>query len=85
MPTPTSEQQIAIHDHDHDLVVTAGAGSGKTFVLVERYLHLLEVHPEWTLDQVVAITFTEKAAREMRNRVRAEIERRAAAKGGTAT
>lgn len=83
MPTPTAEQLTAIHDRDHDLVVTAGAGSGKTFVLVERYLYLLEVHPDWTLDQVVAITFTEKAAREMRNRVRAEIERRAAAERGS--
>ena len=51
-----------------DVVVTAGAGAGKTRTLVARYLSLLAegLSPR----QVVAITFTKKAAREMRNRVR---------------
>lgn len=50
-------------------VVVAGAGSGKTRVLVRRYLELL-VHNPWQLNQLVAITFTQKAAQEMRDRVR---------------
>lgn len=50
-------------------VVVAGAGSGKTRVLVRRYLELL-VHNDWQLNQLVAITFTQKAAQEMRDRVR---------------
>lgn len=50
------------------LVVTAGAGSGKTRTLVGRYLGLLEAG--LPLRSIVAITFTDKAAREMRNRIR---------------
>ena len=55
------------------MVVTAGAGAGKTLTLVARYLALLaEGRP---LRGAIAITFTEKAAREMRNRVRDEVRR----------
>ncbi len=55
----------------------AGAGTGKTWVLVQRFMHLLETHPEWALESIVAITFTEKAAREMRSRLRKAIEDKA--------
>ncbi len=74
--TFTFEQQQAISIHDKNLIVTAGAGSGKTRVLVERYLKLLELHADWKLTDLVAITFTEKAAREMRDRVRLTIQKR---------
>jgi ATP-dependent helicase/nuclease subunit A len=57
--------------------LTASAGSGKTYVLVERYLRLLESRPTWTLRDLAAVTFTEKAAREMRERLRARLEERA--------
>ncbi|MBN1681268.1 MAG: UvrD-helicase domain-containing protein, partial [Anaerolineae bacterium] len=77
--TLTHEQQAAVYTHDRHLIVTAGAGSGKTRVLVERFLALLEANPDWTLPSVVAITFTEKAAREMRDRVRRAIDARIAA------
>ncbi|MEZ4671648.1 MAG: UvrD-helicase domain-containing protein [Anaerolineae bacterium] len=69
-------QKIAIHDHDHNMIVVAGAGSGKTFVLVERFLSLLDAHPDWPLNALVAITFTKKAAQEMRDRVRRALEDR---------
>ncbi len=72
----TQVQQQAIHIHDRDLVVVAGAGSGKTYVLVQRYLALLDAHPEWPLNALVAITFTNKAAQEMRDRVRKALETR---------
>lgn len=62
---------------DRNLVVVAGAGTGKTHALVERYLTLLDAHPEWPLESLVAITFTRKAAREMRERVRQELQARA--------
>lgn len=71
---PTPEQYDAIHIHDKNLIVVAGAGSGKTRVLVERYLKLLETHPDWNLNSLVAITFTREAAFEMRNRVRKSLE-----------
>ncbi len=58
---------------DTDLAVTAGAGSGKTRALVARYLNFVEQGVP--LRSLIAITFTEKAAREMRSRIRREIER----------
>lgn len=55
-----------------DVLVTAGAGSGKTRTLVGRYLYHLEQGAP--LRGIVAITFTEKAAREMRTRIRQTID-----------
>lgn len=72
----TPEQQTAIYEHDRNLIVVAGAGSGKTFVLVERYLTLLDKNDTWPLSAIVAITFTKKAAQEMRDRVRKALEQR---------
>ncbi len=68
----TDQQADAIRAPDEALVVTAGAGSGKTRTLVGRYLALLE--SGLPLRSIVAITFTNKAAREMRARIRAAIE-----------
>jgi ATP-dependent helicase/nuclease subunit A len=68
----TDQQVDAIRSADRALVVTAGAGSGKTRTLVGRYLALLE--SGLPLRSIVAITFTEKAAREMRTRMRTAIE-----------
>lgn len=72
----TPQQRDAITIHDRNLIVVAGAGSGKTRVLVERYLALLEANPDWRLNQLVAITFTHRAAGEMRDRVRRSLEDR---------
>jgi ATP-dependent helicase/nuclease subunit A len=67
-PTPTAEQLTAIQSQAKSLVVTASAGAGKTFVLVERYLrHVLE--DGLTPDQILTITFTKKAAAEMKHRI----------------
>ena len=63
----TSEQRMIIEAEASDLAVVAGAGSGKTHVLVERYLQLLR---GCSIPQIAAITFTEAAAAEMRERVR---------------
>ncbi|HYN26426.1 MAG TPA: UvrD-helicase domain-containing protein, partial [Pyrinomonadaceae bacterium] len=52
--------------------MTAGPGSGKTTVLVERYLHILRER-NLSIDQIVAITFTNRAANEMRERLRARL------------
>jgi len=71
VPLHPKGQITAALSRGADVVVTAGAGSGKTRTLVARYLVLLAegLDPR----QVVAITFTEKAAREMRNRVRSAL------------
>jgi ATP-dependent helicase/nuclease subunit A len=70
-------QQRAVDSRGLDVVVTAGAGSGKTRTLVQRYLASLE--EGIALRQILAITFTEKAAREMRNRIRDSVQSRAQA------
>ncbi len=74
----TEEQRAAIERRDVSVVVSAGAGSGKTFVLTERYVSHLEregARPR----QMVAITFTERASREMRSRIRRMLRQRLAA------
>ncbi len=65
-PTPSQEKAIKIVDRP--VAVTAGAGSGKTRVLVERYLYLLANGVR--VDDIAAITFTKKAAQEMKDRLR---------------
>jgi ATP-dependent helicase/nuclease subunit A len=74
-------QREAIETRGRALVVEAGAGTGKTRVLVERFVHLLAANPDWPLESIIAITFTKKAAREMRTRLRQAIEERASAEG----
>src|SRR6266850_1219796 len=68
------EQAAAAYTIDRHISVTAGPGSGKTTVLVERYLHILREH-KLSIDQIVAITFTNRAANEMRERLRTELNR----------
>ena len=63
----TRNQQDALNIENH-VCVTAGAGSGKTTVLVQRYLKILRER-DVTPRQIVAITFTEKAAAEMKERI----------------
>src|SRR5712692_8441632 len=67
------EQKTAAHTLDRHLAVTAGPGAGKTFVLVERYLEILRTQ-KVSVDNIVAITFTNRAANEMRERVRKTID-----------
>jgi ATP-dependent helicase/nuclease subunit A len=81
--TPTPEQAAAIEARGRDVLLEAGAGSGKTGVMVERYVRLV-VDENVSPDSVLAFTFTDKAAAELRARVRAELGRRAAGKGAKA-
>jgi len=64
-----TEQQLKALDLQRHIVVTAGAGSGKTTVLVERYVHILLSRPNASVHQILAITYTDKAAAEMKERV----------------
>ncbi|MHC4937871.1 MAG: UvrD-helicase domain-containing protein [Planctomycetota bacterium] len=64
----TREQQAAVYAPGDSIAVVAGAGTGKTRVLTERYLHL--VHEGADIRRILAVTFTEKAAREMKERIR---------------
>lgn len=76
----TNQQKAAVDYLLKNCVVTAGAGSGKTRVLTHRYVNLLAHHQKdpALLSQIVAITFTDKAAAEMKERIRQEIEKRMA-------
>jgi ATP-dependent helicase/nuclease subunit A len=67
------EQELAAHALDRHVSVTAGPGAGKTTVLVERYLHILR-EANISVDQIVAITFTNRSANEMRERLRRELD-----------
>ncbi|MGC9174242.1 UvrD-helicase domain-containing protein, partial [Athalassotoga sp.] len=64
-----SSVQNEIYRSRDNLIIVAGAGSGKTRVLVEKYIDVFRDDPSLVIDQVVAMTFTDKAAREMKERV----------------
>ena len=71
----TSERERAASTFDHNLVVTAGAGTGKTTLLVDRLVHLLLRNPEaLKITEIVALTFTNKAANEMKLRLRERLQ-----------
>ncbi|MBC7442968.1 MAG: UvrD-helicase domain-containing protein, partial [Ramlibacter sp.] len=64
------QQKEAVEYRGPALLIIAGAGSGKTSVLTRRIASLLETREAWP-SQILAITFTNKAAAEMRERVKA--------------
>jgi hypothetical protein len=65
----TPQQRDAVFRREVSVVLSSGAGCGKTHVLTRRYLsHLEEDGAE--VGQIVAITFTDRAARQMRDRIR---------------
>jgi len=80
-PGLTEQQRRAVSARGVSVALSAGAGCGKTFVLTERFLAQLHAGAQAeagrsALGQIVAITFTERAAREMRDRIRAACGRR---------
>jgi len=67
-----SAQAKVVSSPRHDLLVLAGAGSGKTRVLVQRIAWLVR-HEGLSPHEILAVTFTNKAAKEMRLRLEAEL------------
>lgn len=73
------QQKKAVYTIDRNISVSAGAGSGKTRVLVERFVYILQdsaMNPERepvNAADIMAITFTKKAAGEMKERIREAI------------
>jgi len=61
-------QKEAIIDLEGPCLIVAGAGSGKTRVLTSRVVHIIKEKKAWP-NQILCVTFTNKAAREMQNRV----------------
>ena len=77
----TTEQSQAIQSRGGTLLVSAAAGSGKTAVLVERVVSMLldEEHPV-DADRLLVVTFSNAAAREMRQRIDARLAQEQAAR-----
>jgi ATP-dependent helicase/nuclease subunit A len=74
IPDQPERDRIAT-DLDANLLVEAGAGSGKTTALLDRLVALIRTGKA-TVDQIAAVTFTRKAAAELRERFQAELEKR---------
>src|SRR3954451_3200987 len=73
-PIDQPARQRLLHDLDRTFFVEAGAGTGKTTMVVGRIENLIATG-RVTIDRLAAITFTEAAASELRDRVRERLER----------
>ncbi|HKO30847.1 MAG TPA: UvrD-helicase domain-containing protein, partial [Nitrospiraceae bacterium] len=72
----SQDRLLAETTWDRNVVVVAGAGTGKTTILVNRILNLLMREPNpLAITEIVALTFTNKAATEMKQRLRAQLLR----------
>ena len=72
----TRQQSAAVESRDRDVFLRAGAGTGKTTVLVERFC-AAALDPEGGASRILAFTFTERAADQLRRRIREELSARA--------
>src|ERR1700726_2881783 len=72
-----AQQRRAVEHGDGPLLVVAGAGTGKTRVITERIRHLLESNPGLNGENILGLTFTDKAAGQMKHRVVQAIGERA--------
>ena len=68
MSNLTTEQLLAVNKQNTNIIVSAGAGSGKTTVLKERVLRILNQGID--INKLIILTFTNNAAKEMKERIR---------------
>ena len=71
----TAQQAAAVDGRDRDIFLRAGAGTGKTSVLVDRFC-AAALDPEGGVERILAFTFTERAADQLRRRIRDELSNR---------
>lgn len=69
MPDCLTLEQYCAFDCNRNMVVTAGPGAGKTRVLTERFCHIILTRDDVSTGEILALTFTEKAAEEMKARI----------------
>jgi ATP-dependent exoDNAse (exonuclease V) beta subunit len=74
-PERTDQQAAAVESRDRDVFLRAGAGTGKTSVLVDRFC-AAALDPDGGIDRILAFTFTERAADQLRRRIRDELSAR---------
>ena len=67
----TEEQKLAIEKENTNIIVSASAGSGKTAVLSERVIRKLKNNVK--IDELLILTFTKAAAKEMKERIKSKI------------
>ena len=73
MPKWNEQQRRAVETRERNILVSASAGSGKTTVLVGRLMDLV-IKDKISVDQILAMTFTEAAANEMKKRLSASLQ-----------
>ena len=73
MSTLNKEQKQAVEYVDGPLLIVAGAGCGKTLVIINKIIHLI-TQCNYTPDSILAITFTNKAAHEMNQRIKPQLQ-----------
>ena len=73
MPKWNEQQRRAVEIRERNILVSASAGSGKTTVLVGRLMDLV-LKDGISVDQILAMTFTEAAANEMKKRLSAALQ-----------
>ena len=81
MSERTDQQRTAASERERDVFLRAGAGTGKTTVLVDRFC-AAALDPEGGIERILAFTFTERAADQLRRRVREELSERASVAEG---
>lgn len=74
MPKLKEEQIKAIDHNDGNILISASAGSGKTFVMLERLIRLVS-EGKASLNEILAVTFTEAAADEMKEKLKRELKK----------
>jgi ATP-dependent helicase/nuclease subunit A len=80
-PERTEQQGAAVEGRERDVFLRAGAGTGKTTVLVDRFC-AAALDPEGGIERILAFTFTERAADQLRRRIREELASRIRAAEG---
>src|SRR5262245_16436013 len=72
-PPDHDQRKLIVNELDRNILVEAAAGTGKTTSLVARMIRLLQ-EGKCTIDKLVAVTYTRKAAAELRGRFQIELE-----------